>query len=560
MASIWISSIADLLILWLTCSCFKACEFTFDSSNSGPINVKITSGYNDVLGPDINLTYNDQALSIAIKQLNAGALRHPGGTVSDYWSFKNATYVQPCKTSEYNVCNMAEKVNKLPKQTFSPAKFTDYIGKQLLGFNMNGNTNDIKAINIIYDLNLLTLSSDDMLNQIDVIHDALSEALNINDFSHLRVYIEFGNEYYLDSYQYAFPNATSYLETALPVLEYAKQVFNNASLAVIASYDKPHWTAHINDTAYSKYFDSITIHDYSLHSSMLDGMNSNQQLEFIASYGQAYIPSMVKFIKNTFKDFSKTPDIWITEFNLSVRNNTISNGIIHAMYVMSYLASSVCNRDIIKMLLLHVHSGQYGLNNNQQYDATVFLPGLANQTDVVAFNIVGQLYAHLNYIGMIENRDRMYCLKLSDEKDCPHTIVDVSRFTTNNVSCVFGIGFTKKSNENDFGFMMLNACSNEIDVTVHVPGDESVKKNITLWTYSYDLEMEQRRKEKEKEKKKQDEVEQGFKLFKDCEQDGKMQNVWECGPIIPAKKTFAIEKELWHPMPAFSIVLVTTNE
>ena len=270
----------------------------------------------------------------------------------------------------------------------------------------------------------------------------------------------------------------------------------------------------------------------------------------------------MEYVKDTFSSkqgFDKIPDIWITEFNLGLLNNTISNGLIHGMFVMSWVSSSVCNHDIMKMLLLHAHSGQYGYTS-PGYDDAVFLPGLANKTDIVAFNIVGQLYAHLNYIGMVENRDRMYCLKLEEEEgdsnnnnnnECPRTFVDVSKFAVKNVSCVFGIGFTKDDNDNSFGFMVINACKNTVDTIVHVPGDDSVKKNITKWVYSIDQEMNINVQSSVH-------VQEGYALFSDCIKDGKMEYVWECGPIQPTTHSFAIEKELYVEMPPFSIVLAAT--
>ena len=78
-------------------------------------------GMNDVLGPIINLTYrpvvpagepflssprpsfpplfrrgspcSDAALVDAVRRLGVGALRHPGGTVANFWTMANGSYV-----------------------------------------------------------------------------------------------------------------------------------------------------------------------------------------------------------------------------------------------------------------------------------------------------------------------------------------------------------------------------------------------------------------------------------------------------------------------------------
>ena len=48
---------------------------------------------NDVMGPIVNLSYSDTALIRATHALNIGSFRHPGGTVANYWSIINGTYV-----------------------------------------------------------------------------------------------------------------------------------------------------------------------------------------------------------------------------------------------------------------------------------------------------------------------------------------------------------------------------------------------------------------------------------------------------------------------------------
>ena len=53
----------------------------------------LSFGMNVVLGTIINLTYSDPALVKSVKTLNVGALRHPGGTVANYWTMANGSYV-----------------------------------------------------------------------------------------------------------------------------------------------------------------------------------------------------------------------------------------------------------------------------------------------------------------------------------------------------------------------------------------------------------------------------------------------------------------------------------
>ena len=145
-----------------------------------PSNGKILSGYNTVLGPVINLTYYDTALLLAVKNSYVSSLRYPGGTVGNYWSYRNASYVNPCNTSEYNYCYYQERVAKLPNQTFSPGNFTNGVGSnKYCIYNNEINT-------VMYDLNILTLFNDTLLDQLNVLKEQ-----NVNP-----MYLELGNEYY----------------------------------------------------------------------------------------------------------------------------------------------------------------------------------------------------------------------------------------------------------------------------------------------------------------------------------------------------------------------------
>ena len=59
----------------------NTCDITFNSGVSSK-DYEFISGYNDVLGSQIFLTYYDTALQLSADMLNTQLLRHPGGTVA----------------------------------------------------------------------------------------------------------------------------------------------------------------------------------------------------------------------------------------------------------------------------------------------------------------------------------------------------------------------------------------------------------------------------------------------------------------------------------------------
>lgn len=100
-----------------------------------PLN-RMLLGLNDVLGPVVNLSYTDPGLVLAATSLGVGALRHPGGTVANYWQF-SGRYVDGCTPGAAphipgepsggalcGCCEFAPGVAARPAGFFAPKAFT----------------------------------------------------------------------------------------------------------------------------------------------------------------------------------------------------------------------------------------------------------------------------------------------------------------------------------------------------------------------------------------------------------------------------------------------------
>ena len=104
------------------------------------------------MGPIINLSYFDPALIEATKALNIGAFRHPGGTVANYWSIANGSYVGQDGTTNgcsfpphWDYCAYAHRGAAGENHGFSALNFVANHG---VGANAS----------IVYDLNVFSLS------------------------------------------------------------------------------------------------------------------------------------------------------------------------------------------------------------------------------------------------------------------------------------------------------------------------------------------------------------------------------------------------------------------
>ena len=453
-------------ILIATDSAEYSCSVGFKSDSKRESDKNLIAGYNDVLGPIINLTYFDSSLLLSADKLYPGALRHPGGTVANYWNFSNASYVSPCSTINYNYCSWEERIDKLPKQTFSPSNFYHGIGKNKT---------------IVYDLNLLTFNGDEMNNQIDILTQQIG-AENIK-------YLELGNEYYISkNYNWSLPNSSYYMEKAKPLIEKIRKDIPDAKIAAVSQRCLGNH-ANVWNEGIKKYIslvDAVTIHDYSCNE--IDTLSFTQQLSYVSVYGHSVIPQYIEYVQTYF---GKNIKIWMTEYNDGIKtyktNATFQYSAIHAMFVLSYIIESICDYDTetVQLLMLNFYSEQNGTSWGPTQSAS-FNPAQANDNKNAQFDVVGQVLAHLAYIGLIKN-DEMHCLDIKGDNNLQCPILDLEVVNKKNLSCVYGSGFSNSSDVNSFGFVLTNSCDFVINIDYDISSiAPNLNNNVSLnmWEYS----------------------------------------------------------------------------
>ena len=114
-------------------------------------------GLNSILGPIVTLPYDDPELLAAGRALGAGTLRWPGGTVANFWSIKDCNYAASAISSWKD---RYDAVSQRPGGTFSPLNFWSGVGSAALG-----------ARPPVWVLNVHTLDGDEMLAQVDLLHE-----------------------------------------------------------------------------------------------------------------------------------------------------------------------------------------------------------------------------------------------------------------------------------------------------------------------------------------------------------------------------------------------------
>ena len=471
----WIVCIIIITVNFLLITIKSSCSVSFNKQLQRESDIRLIGGYNDALGAVNNLTYLDDGLILTTRKLYNGILRYPGGTPANYWYFKNASYVQPCNTSEYDYCHHQSVVAKLPPQTFSPANFSKGVG---ISSPTISTKNKMKN-SIVFDLNILTLYNDSLIEQLDPLKNEIGPE-NIR-------YIELGNEYYLTDYQYEFPNVSIYIEKALPVINEIRNSFPDTKISVPTYRMLPN-SSQVNEwneqlIKFNSLFDSVTVHDYSLTPNLIGGLDKYDQLSYISIYGISVIPQRVEYVRNKF---GKNKTIWMTEYNINPNVINATNGytVLHSMFALSYITAAVCDpTQTMELLGLHLYASQIG-NWWGPYDYVTLLSGQANDKNGTFFDVVGQILGQLGYISFIKN-SQMTCLDFGT--DCPKLDLDV--VNTKNLGCLFGMGFNDENDGNSFGFVIVNACSYKVGSIEFELELDSVSngrnKNVMLDMYEY---------------------------------------------------------------------------
>ena len=114
-------------------------------------------GLNSVLGPIVPLPYDDPELVAAGRALGAGTIRWPGGAVANFWSIRDCNFVA---SQGETFKKRYDTVDQLPVGTFSPLNFWNGVGSAALGTRPP-----------VWVLNVHTLDGDEMLAQVDLLHE-----------------------------------------------------------------------------------------------------------------------------------------------------------------------------------------------------------------------------------------------------------------------------------------------------------------------------------------------------------------------------------------------------
>ncbi|MCG9127700.1 hypothetical protein JT359_08890 [Candidatus Poribacteria bacterium] len=255
--------------------------------------------------------------------LNPQSLRFPGGTVGNFYHWKDSGFYEnemgSTLSTQLNKRNKGN-YNKLQKRRNGSISFDDYMKL----------CNQLNITPIVV-VNLWTGSPDESA---DWVRYSVKKGYNIKHW-------ELGNEYYLSHYKNKFPTANSYIDVAKKHAYAMKSVDPTIKLSICTTPVAFHEEGFLLKTAQrnwdkqlsekhaetsTDWFDAFSVHVYA-YKAMKD-VPIEEMGRYLYGWIHYGIPKAIEYYEELFPN----KEMWITEWNIANPANRVANTQLHAMY------------------------------------------------------------------------------------------------------------------------------------------------------------------------------------------------------------------------------------
>jgi hypothetical protein len=290
-------------------------------------------GYNlEVYGTMINNSFSDTAGLAIADALHLGALRYPGGTMSNVFDPIHGRYTETTAAGgAYKEFAMYAKIieGAGPPGTFSAARFMEGIGG--------------RSRAVIWDLNVFSFNTSRACAQIEYIATLPPPPAGLETF------LELGNELYSRAQGMPrFPTGASYAEAMAPIVRCARAALPSAKIAAVgySAADSSAWVKGVAEHAAD--FDAVSIHVYSPGNSAVDKYNKtpgggiDDQLTYVMGYSRTLMHAAAN---RSVADFGAEKKLWMTEFNYGLQADIflpeLDFGALHGIFHASRILAAV---------------------------------------------------------------------------------------------------------------------------------------------------------------------------------------------------------------------------
>eukprot|EP00045_Choanoeca_perplexa_P009475 m.91729 g.91729 ORF g.91729 m.91729 type:complete len:506 (-) comp14911_c0_seq1:28-1545(-) len=445
--SAWMLCIVPLLATATVVIELNSSTYNFASSPS------LFAGVNTVLGPVINLTYDDEGLNQAAKALRAGLMRYPGGTVANYWSIPNGNYVPSCTTGA--CATFGPGINAMPAKTFTLDKFQQGVA---------GAAPNVDAP--IVDLNVYNDTPAAMLAQVDYLAE-----LNVPVPR-----FELGNEFYITR-AYGI-TAAQYVATIKPVIARIRSKFPNSAIAIVTDRNSESaWNANLSKLVKNLDYDAVTVHDYS--ADIRVAVNTPSAEAYFMANGFIVLP---RYADNVKHFYGADKPIWNTEYNVLIKQQSNTSGSLLANFQACRVLAAARTKGKYATLNFHAFGSEQGVG----WDSTsglVHVGSHPNQVDSVMMGPAAAVFAHTAYF-TLENYQHAWVPVTRNNPQLSFT--PLTKIPT-RPECIQPLVLTKDASLSlPLGLWVANLCPQAHNVSLDLERLTSAQIQVNMVAYPAD--------------------------------------------------------------------------
>ena len=406
-------------------------------------------GVNSLLGPMTNLAYDDPSLVAATRGIGVGAVRYPGGTLANFWSFAQEGYTREAKR-DFDWVNAWDRTGSAPAGTFTPRRFWLGVGSASA------------PTGPVWVLNVLTLTLQEQLAEVELLRRHTLPVARV----------EIGNELY--DYPEKFPRAGEYMRAILPVIRRVRKLFPDALIAVVGVHDtRGSWNSDLAE--YAEYFDAVTMHPYEpTECAAQEWGGGDNEKSAVAAWGEGHIRQLRAHARSSMGHMNK--QIWLTEFNVGwdctgIPDVVSSGGAMLGLFWAGYVLAAIdtYNSDTpIRGLMYHIFEWQEDCDAGPEHldcwgkgSQLVTLPP-RESARAVQVGGPGQIFAHVSAVALRGETSRMRRVPLSSNQ-CGN-ILPVAPSDQGTLGCLSAAAFDSPTSAT-VSFVVLNRCVHDVNTS-----------------------------------------------------------------------------------------------
>lgn len=311
------------------------------SQVAGTVTTSLADGYRDV-SPDLfgfntntirGPSWSDGDFIKAIRELQPGIIRYPGGTAGNYWDWQRGWIMASSEADFPWDMKGVEPVHNTPAEFNNAATGADFTP--------------------IFVLNMLT---SDVNYQLAMLKEADRLGMPVK-------YVGLGNENYLSRYAERFPSGSDYGSEAASWAKAVKEVFPDALVSVSAFAVKAtppnderrrDWNKGLFDAIQDvPEIEAVTVHVY-IDARISRGPDARDErattTDLPVILGDSFIPD--DLMVSTLSAIPDRYQVWITEYNLRDKEHLIHSTWTHGLFAGN-LTFRLLEEPRISMLLYH---------------------------------------------------------------------------------------------------------------------------------------------------------------------------------------------------------------